>query len=212
MPTRTSRADSNYFSIAKNQATWFAGTPEAKDVETWQNPLVLTPLDSSSWDAILKVTNSVHVVIENAIIAQGRENVVDCNNGAHHNFIHGQFGAIGQRGDQVVTVKGGCHDLSFSGQIHSEGKKADIVVGAWSDQSHVTSHMLDFGRVSRADGRPVTLILGRVNNPISALFGRSPDIILPDGAKVLFWRSLGEQLYWWGKLAAVKLNLIPAAK
>ena len=51
-----------------------------------------------------------------------------------------------------------------------------------------------------ATGEPFTVILGRVNNPLrTILFGRSPDIFLPPGARILKWASLCEWSYWWLK-------------
>lgn len=207
MSTRTSRADQNFLSLSDNEAVWFAGTPNEQHGDL-PNPITLVPINPQGWDAILKISYSTDLHLWNVAIAQGKENVVDINRMSSGVAIQGELGLGGGEGDQVITVKGGSWGIMISGAVHSQGRKATVVVGTWSDQSHDTSHHLDFTGLYRVDGKPVTFILGRVNNPIRAMLGHPTDIQLPHGARVLFWRSLGEQAYFWLKLAAVKIGVL----
>ncbi len=193
---RTSKADANYFSISNGTYQWYAGTDQAKPAEYPPAPFVLLPDSPQSWDAIAKVCDGTHGVHLNEVqIAQGRENSVDLNNGAYDISIVGDFGVDGSEGDQCVTVKGGCHDVVIHGVIHSTGRSAAVVVGAWSDQCLDRSYNLDFSHLTHSGPGPLTFILARCYN-----------VKLPEGAKILRWRSLGYSLYWYGKWAAVKLG------
>ncbi len=194
---RTSKADANYFSISNGTYQWYAGTDQAKPAEYAPAPFVLLPDSPQSWDAIAKVCDGTHGVHLNEVrIAQGRENSVDLNVSVRDMSIVGDFGAGGGVGDQVLTVKGGCSRIVLHGVCHSSGRNADVVIGAWSDQCFDPSTDLDFRYLSHADGRPLTFILSRCSR-----------VKLPEGAKVLRWRSIGYSLYWWAKWLAVKVGL-----
>lgn len=203
---RTSAADRNFLSISNGIWEWYSGTDTAKPAE--RPPLLrLIPSDLKSWAACFKVCDGTSdLIFEYIEIAQCDENSVDLNNHVKKCKFSGSFGTQGNVGQQVLTIKGGCEDIEFSGYICSDGINAHVVIGAWSDQSFNVSSNLDFSRLDHITGKKLTFILGRVNNPIRALFGRPSDIILPKNAKVLFWKSLGYQIYWWGKWVAVKLG------
>ena len=196
--TRTSKADRNFFSLDATNAVWFAGTDEWR-YETGAIPTKLVPEKPQDWDAILKTSNRADTNLISLSVAQGRENALDQNNKTRDCSFHGDFGVGGGEGDQVITTKGGCQHLTYSGTIWSKGRNADVVVGAWSDQSHDISTDLDYSDLSRADGQPVTFILSRCAR-----------VKLPPNAKVLRLKSLGYSIYWWVKLAAVKLHLLPS--
>lgn len=197
--TRTSRADKNYYSISAGTYQLYAGTPEAQPAAAPDEyGFTLMPENPFAWDAIFKTCDgSSGYNLVDLCIAQGRENAQDCNNFLHHSSFAGTFGAGGGTGQQVITVKGGCFNITFSGWVASDGEHATVTVGAWSDQCHDRSHNLDFSGLIRADGRPLTFILARCDRST---------IKLPPGAKVLFWKSVGYEVYWHLKRAAVALG------
>lgn len=214
MSTRTSKKDFNYLSLDADSVVWFAGTDEWR-YESGPIPTELIPESPRSWDAILKTSNRSDTYLKGLRIAQGRENALDQNNRTRDCSFQGDFG-VGSgplqqpNPDQVITTKGGSSRITYSGTIWSKGRRADCVCGAWSDQSQETTHHIDYSGLSRADGQPVTFILSRVNSPFMAALGKPKDILLPKNAKVLFWASIGDQIYWWAKFAAVKLHLLPS--
>lgn len=195
---RTSRADANYFSISAGTYQWYAGTPKAQPADYAPDPFVLLPESPQSWDAIAKLCDGTSGIHLNGVqIAQGRENALDLNNGAHDIALVGEYGVGGGQGDQVITVKGGCHDIVIHGVIHSAGRTAHVTIGSWSDQCHEQSHHLDFSHLTHSGPGPLTFVLARCHH-----------VKLPEGAKVLRLKSLGLSCYWWLKLAAVKLHIL----
>jgi hypothetical protein len=208
---RTSKKDVNYFSISQNQCEYFSGSGAAQPGQV-PTPPVFSPLYPLDYDAILKISNSTDIILNDVEVAQGRENSVDCNNYARNSSVSGLFGVGGEKGDQVFTIKGGSNNLKFAGTIFSSGKKAHIVIGEWSDQSFETSYNIDLSELKTHDGSPVTVIVSRVNNPILSAFGKSKDIKFPANFKVLTTISLLEQAYWWIKLFFVKTGIIKYIK
>jgi len=205
MTTRTSHADKNYLSLNLDSVVWFAGTPDEKQGEL-PNRIDLTETDpSKKWDSFLKTSGRKNTYLKGLRIPQGNENALDSNNQTIFCSFAGSFGIGGGIGDQVITTKGNSHDLEYYGLIFSEGRNAHIVIGAWSDQSDETSYNLDYTSLSHITGKPLTFIMGRVNNPIMAIFGKSKDIHLPANSKILIWKSLGYQVYWWAKWIYVSL-------
>lgn len=202
---RTSKIDKNYLSLNKDSVVWFAGTPEAHQ-GSLPYPLDLLPAAPQDWDSVLKFSGRHNTELGMVKVAQGRENSVDMNNQCAGLSLEGEFGVGGGGGDQIFTIKGGSTDILIKGIVHSEGKKASIVIGAWSDQSTKPSSHIDLSLLRHISGRPLTVILGRVNHAlVSILRGSSPDIALPPGARIKRWASLGEWLYWWAKRIYVAL-------
>lgn len=200
VPIRTSKADRNYFSLNQSSMVWFAGTPEEREEPLLPYPLHLLPGNAQAFDAILKLSGRTDTHLTGLQVAQGSENAVDMNNGVHDCSLEGRFGVGGRNGDQVITIKGGSHHIALKGTVESHGEKSTVVLGCWSDQSRETTHHVDLSLLRVATGEPFTVILGRVNAPLrSILFGRSPDIALPPGARILKLASLGEWSYWWAK-------------
>lgn len=212
--TRTSKADYNYYSLTPEGATLFAGSDHAAPAQApLENGAFFTPPSPGEYDAIFKTSRIDGVKLTGMLVEQGRENSLDANDRCRNSSFEGEFGLNGESeigGDQIITTKGGCHHIRYAGHLWSKGRRADVVVGQWSDQSHDVSYELDYSGLSRADGAPVTFILSRVNSPIMAALGRPKDIKLPKNAKVLFWKSVGDQAYYWLKFAAVKLHLLPS--
>lgn len=205
-PIRTAEQDRNYLSLNLDSVVWYAGTPEEVQGEI-PYPLHLLPADPKRWDSILKLSNRHKTSLYAVQVAQGKENVVDINNETSGILIEGQFGVTGEEGEQIFTIKGGSSDILLKGSVHSRGKLADIYVGQWSDQSTAPSHHIDLSLLRHETGRPLTVILSRVNSPLrSILLGRSPDIALPANARVLKWASLGGLAYWWLKRMYVLLR------
>jgi len=210
-PLRTAKQDHNFLSLNYDSVVWFAGTD--REVEHNESiPLSLLPDDPKNWDAILKCSNRHNTHLRGLNVAQGMENALDINNRSSHCSFEGDWGVTGVKGDQVITVKGGSNNISVMGNISSRGNRADLVTGLWSDQSFETSHHIDYSHLYHTNGRPLTFIFCRVNSPIMAALGRPRDIQLPPGAKVLFWKSIGSQIHWWCKFAAVKLGIIKGRK
>ncbi len=198
MSTRTSRADRNYLGLGANGAVdMFAGTPEARP-GTLPDPFIVMPVIPQDWDAVLKAGGGVGNgwTLRGGKVAQGRENSVDCNH-VHDNVFDFDHGYGGGTGDQCITTKGGSYNIVHAGVIHSNGRNAHVVVGAWSDQCHDRSHDLDYSGLKHVSGEQLTFILSRCYN-----------VKLPAGAKVLWLKSAGYEIYWWLKFAAVKLHLI----
>ena len=191
---RTSKADRNYLSISQNTYQLYAGTDHPESIETLPSPLLILR-DGEKWDSYLKVSNSMGLSLEGQM-PQGMENALDCNNRTRDSSIIAAFGMGGGEGDNVITVKGGCKNLTVAGVIHSNGRVADVTAGAWSDQCYDRSTDLDFSGLTRADGKPVTFVLARCSR-----------VKLPPRAKVLRLKSLGYEVYFWLKWAAVKVGL-----
>lgn len=208
--------DRNFLSLNRNSAVWHAGTEAA-----WENPdprpdltnMSLCPAQPKDWETILKCSGRYGDHFAGLSVAQGKENSLDINAVSNDLNLEGDWGLTGVEGEQIWTVKGGSYDIRVTGRGHSRGTRADLVVGLWSDQSATPSHDLDFSDLSHVNGRPLTVILCRVNQPWLAWFGRAPkDIQLPPNAQVLKLRSLGAQIHWLSKWVGVKLGLIKGTK
>lgn len=195
---RTSEKDANYYSLNKDSAVWYAGTPDEQPAADPYNGMKLNPGDPKQWDAILKFSNRHNTSLADLEVAQGKENALDINNLSSGLRLSGEWGKWGDEGEQVITVKGGSSNIVITGHIHSTGKRADIVLGLWSDQSDKPSHHLDLASLFHADGRPITAILCRVDRST---------VKLPFNSKILFWKSLGATIEWWAKWVVVKAGL-----
>jgi hypothetical protein len=196
----TSKHDANWFSVSNNTFQFFAGTDKVAQAEGIPNPPIFGSDAPGAWDTYLKICDGTHDLKISGICAkQGMEGTVDFNNGAHHVALAGDFGWGGGSGDQVVTLKGGCHDISLAGVIYSRGNEADIVIDAWSDQSRELCYNIDLSNLTRADGQPITIILGRFGSTVAHY---------PPSHKVLWWKSIGYRAYWLAKRAAVALHLL----
>ncbi len=198
---RTSRADRNWLSISDDTAQLYLGTDHPEPFELpADGSLTLTPPTPQDWDAILKVSsNDTPLTLTRVRIAQGRENVLDFNRYASYVLVEGDLGWGGGEGDQVVTIKGGSRYITVAGTIHSRGRNGDVVLDAWSDQSSDLVFNIDLVGLKRADGQPVTVILGRFNRR---------GVCLPPNARILWVKSVGYWAYYWLKLAAVKLGVM----
>ncbi len=211
MTPRTSAAEVNRLSCSNGVWGLDEGSDHAQILGSdWIHPNqindYLNVADRAAYSSLLKLCD--HSVGPDysgtpLIIPQGRENAVDMNNVAWAIRIKAEFGRPGQEGDQVITVKGGCSGIWLMGTIYSRGRNADYVQDAWSDQSAALCSEIDLSGLVRADGQPVTIILGRFGSKVAAY---------PASYRVLFWKSLGYSLYHVGKSAAVKLGLIKGIK
>lgn len=204
--------DRNYYSLTRDGATWFAGTPDVRDAVPPYDGMQLVPEEPKAWETAFKCSGRTDTHLNDLVVAQCKENALDCNNGTAHCSFSGDWGWVGNSGEQVFTIKGGSHHIVLVGAVYSCGTRADLFIGAWSDQSTEVSQHLDAERLTLSRARPrqpFTVILCRVNQPWLAWVGRAPkDIKLPEGARVLKLKSLGAQIHWVAKLAAVKLGLI----
>ncbi len=205
MSTRTSRADVNRLSFSNGIWGLDEGSDHAQTLGSdWIHPTqvndYLNVLDPTAYSSLLKLCD--HSVGPDysgtpLVIPQGCENAVDMNNAAHAIRVKADYGKPGQEGDQVITVKGGCSGIWLMGTIYSRGRNADYVQDAWSDQSSQLCTDIDLSGLSRADGKPVSMILGRFGSKVAKY---------PASYRVLFWKSLGYRLYWVAKLAYVKVT------
>lgn len=195
---RTSKQDRNFLSLNSDSIVWFAGTPEEKQGEL-PYPLDLLPEKPQDFDAILKCSGRTNTQLAGLKVAQGRENSADLNNETHNVAFEGRFGVGGGTGDQIFTIKGGSYNVLIKGSVESAGRIAHVTIGQWSDQSTATTHHIDLSLLRVASGEPFTVVFGRVNSPILAILGKSPDIALPPNARILVWKSLGLFAYWWLK-------------
>ena len=198
---KTGLLDKNYLSISENQGEWYSGTEQPHPASP-PYPKSLYPVRPEEWADILKISRSHDVSLTDMSIAQGHEDVADFNNECSNCLLIGRFGnSLSDYHSQIFTVKGGCREITIGGEILSQpGSMADVVVGGWSDQSYAPSTDLDFSELTRPEAnKKVTFVFGRVVNPIRAALGRPTGIKLPKKAKVLFWKSLGLQAYWYGK-------------
>ncbi len=200
MSTPTSKHDANLFSISANQLQWYAGTPNATPADAIPNPPIFGTDAPGSWDTYLKICDGTHdLQLAGIYVKQGNENAVDLNNGAHHCAFAGDLGWGGGSGDNVITIKGGCHDITFGGVIYSRGNEADVTLDAWSDQSHDLCSNIDLSNLTRADGQPLTIILGRFGSKVAHW---------PPSYRVLWWKSWCYRAYHMVKRAAVALHLL----
>lgn len=210
-PLRTAEQDVNYLSLNRTSIVLYAGTPDETEVHVVADsdiPVDLVPPDVKHWDSILKCSDRHDTTLTGLRVAQGKENSLDINRGSSGLTFSGDWGVVGNTGEQVMTIKGGSFTIHLSGTVYSSGTDCDLEIGCWSDQSMEVVHDLDLSGLKHVVGRPLTVVLGRVRQPWKAWIGKAPDDIrLPAGAKVLVWGSIQEQLYWWAKRAAVKLGL-----
>lgn len=207
---RTADIDANWLSLTRDAETLYAGTPEARQLDRAYEPIPtsMLPGDPKQWDSILKCSGRENTHLTGLRVAQGKENCFDANNRTIDCSFVGEWGVEGNEGEQVFTIKGGSRLLSFGGPVYSRGTDCDIELGSWSDQSIETTHDISLYGLYHASGRPLTVVLGRVNQPWRAWIGRMPDDIEPpENAKVLIWGSIVEQIGWWAKWIAVKIGL-----
>lgn len=221
-PLKTeSQRDCNYVSLQRDTVTLFAGTDaEAHYANADVNlqRISLIPPEPKLWETALKCSDRHGTALTALRVAQCKENVLDINASSSDLNLTGDWGVVGDEGEQVITIKGGSHDIRVAGEVHSHGRRADIVIGLYSDQSFAPTHDIDLSSLQPStarsiSGRPLTVILCRVNQPWRAWFGGAPkDIQLPPGARVLKLASFGAQVHYWAKLGAVKAGLIKGRK
>lgn len=208
-PIRTATKDINYFSINSNSVVYNAGTDQEDDKGDIPIPLVLNliPTNPKDYDSILKISGRHNLIVPSVLAAQGKENSVDINNEAAFIVLGGQWGGVGDEGEQVFTIKGGSHSIIISGEVISRGTDTDIEIGCWSDQSTKPVSDIDLSGLYRSNGAPLRVVFGRVNQPWRVLLGKAPkDIKLPKNAKIDYFGSLGEMTYWWLKRAFVAIR------
>lgn len=192
---RTSRADRNYLSWSGDTLQLYLGTDHPEPCD--KVPATVYPDDPTQWDSALKVSGNTYPVhVDGISAAQCRENVLDINHSQAVGFMRATLGRAGEVGDQVVTIKGGSSDITVEGTIYSRGRLCDVYLGQWADQSTAKASRIDLVGLKRADGKPVTIILARVDRST---------LHLPPGAKVLWFKSLCGIAYWWAKRAYVAL-------
>ncbi len=195
---RTSAADINRLSCSANVWGWDEGSDHAAPAESPPSVgLNLRATGPTHYSSYLKLCDgTIGVALTSAVIEQGLENAVDFNARASDCFVMAEFGSTGMTGDQVVTIKGGCSNIAVAGTIYSHGREADVTLDAWSDQSSVLVSGIDLSGLTRADGQPVTIILGRFGSKVDAY---------PASYRVLRWKSWGYAAYHVVKTAYVAI-------
>lgn len=206
---RTAEKDQNYLSLNENSIVWFAGTPEEhEEPGPLAQPLELLPENPKSWDSILKCSGRNSERLTGVIVAQGKENSLDINNESYNLDFAGSWGYVGNEGEQVITIKGGSRNIRLSGPVYSRGTNCDIEIGCWSDQSFDASCDIDLWRLYSGRGQKLTVKIARVKDFWKTWLGMKTSIQLPEDAKILRIKSLGEYIYWWAKFAMVKIGLL----
>lgn len=190
--------DKNYLSLNANSNVLYAGTDTPMGIPDADIPTTLVPIDPKEWDAILKCSGRKNTILTGLNVPQGKENSLDINNRCESLHLEGDWGIVGDEGEQVITIKGGSNIITVGGNIHSTGKRADICLGLWSDQSTEKSDAIWLRGLHHVSGRPLTVIKCRVGN----------HVYLPEGAKVLKLKSALALIGWWAKFFAVKVGII----
>lgn len=125
---------------------------------------VLTPPDATYTDT-LKYSHAVNCAATGCDITGGREDCVDINRLCQNITIKDSILRIS--GNQAVTIKGGSSGISLENVvIHGAGKYAEIELGNWSDQSMAKTTGVLLHNVSRADGKPVRVVVGVADKPL----------------------------------------------
>lgn len=217
-PLRTeAQVDRNWVSLQKDTVTLRSSTPEQEHYAYDTVDLLkldLLPTEPKRWESALKVSGRVHAYLTGIHVAQCKENALDIN-WSEDITLDGSWGVIGDAGEQCITIKGGSRRVLVRGTVYSYGTRADIAIGLHSDQSFEPTEDINLSELRTSEsreitGRPLTVILCRVNQPWKAwLLGSAPkDIQLPAGAKVLRLMSFGAQCHWLAKWVGVKTGLI----
>jgi len=189
----STRPDLNFFNLPGDN--YDLGAPT--------NPS-FTNLDATAFSSAIKISHHTNVVGSNLKVAQCEENAVDIDL-SHNVNLNGRFGLpddtgkIG-RADQVITIKGGSTNISIAGILCSKPtrSKASIVIGEWMDQDYSMSSDIHLNLVN-LDGSPVYFATGWVK----------PFSVHGNGAKWLFWTSMGLKAYWILKWSVRLIMRIP---
>lgn len=152
--------------------------------------------DPLAFDDTLKLSHAVNFIGRQLWVRGGRENAVDMNRGCRNVRLEGCTLVAGRH--CAVVIKGGSSDISLARVAIVEPVGAyDIELGGWSDQSFDLTRRVTLADVSRRDGQPVRVVVGRAELPA----------IVGGNCQVLFWRSLLLQAFWWLKYSARKVGL-----
>lgn len=184
--------DYNYFSINHGQYIVDSGLPTSHEVFVLPTNNEFLPSNAASYSDILKFSNQQNYVLENAKVAQGKEDSVDINNNCSNIILSGEFG-IGGGGTQVMTIKGHSTNINIVGTSH--GNKIEI--GNWSDQTYDISENITLN-VTSVNGKPIMVAIGHAANVN----------LLGDCKKDTF-SGIFISIYWWVKRIVRGILRIP---
>ena len=185
-------ADCNYFSINHGQYIVDCGLPTGHEVFVLPTNNEFLPPSASTYSDILKFSNQQNYVLENAKVAQGKEDSVDINNNCSNIILSGEFG-IGGGGTQVMTIKGHSTNINIVGTSHGNR----IEIGNWSDQSYDVSENITLN-INSVNGKPIMVAVGRATN-----------IKLLGDCKKDLMRGILISAYWWIKRMVRVILRIP---
>jgi len=129
------------------------------------NGVTLTPAIPADYEDTVKFSGWQDAVVEGCDITGGAEDCIDINRMCRDITIKDSILRI--TGNQAVTIKGGSSGISLENVvIHGAGKYAEIELGNWSDQSMAKTTGVLLHNVSRADGKPVRVVVGVADKPL----------------------------------------------
>lgn len=124
--------------------------------------------DPAHIDDVLKlshVTNARFLRCEVRAGGLQRENALDLNRECADVLIEGFTLESGRQ--NALTIKGGCTAITIKDTVIIPGQgHCDIELGNWSDQSTAKTTRVWLINVTRSDGKPVRLRVGRADDPI----------------------------------------------
>jgi hypothetical protein len=124
--------------------------------------------DPAEFDDLLKLSHVTNATVRGCAIRGGgaqRENALDLNRQCADVLIDGCTLESGRQ--NALTIKGGCVAITVKDTVIVPGRgHCDIELGNWSDQSTARTTRVWLVNVTRSDGRPVRLRVGRADDPI----------------------------------------------
>jgi hypothetical protein len=151
------------------------------------DPAVLG-LDPQDYADTLKFSHARHGSAARLVVVGGRENAVDFNRGCAQVRLEDCLLVGG--GQCAVVIKGGSSDITLARVALAEVRgDYEIELGGWSDQSTAPTVRVTLQEVTRRDGRPVRVVVGRAERPT----------VSGCRVEILFWRSVALKAYWWAK-------------
>ena len=154
--------------------------------------------DPATIDDVLKLSRVTNARFERIEVRAGglqRENALDLNRQCSDVSIEACTLESGRQ--NAITIKGGCVAITIKDVVIIPGAgHCDIELGNWSDQSTEKTTRVWLINVTRSDGKPVRLRVGRADHPI----------ILGGNVKLDRLGSLLITAAWWGKYLLKRIS------
>jgi hypothetical protein len=157
----------------------------------------INPDATQKWSDALKVSHCRNFQFDGGSVIGGSENAIDCNRNCDNGLFNRMRLLMGEQAS--IVVKGGCTDIVFADIEITPAQNAwcDVLWDDWSDQSQLPSTGL-LKNVTRTDGKPVRLVVGRGVWPV----------IQSGNVRRCYILSFGLRCYNCGKGILRKLNLV----